>query len=488
VSVSHSLEDESRVCTQMVRYAARSLEPLVLDDASSDPRFAGDPYLTRHEVHSLIAMPIVRNALIGVLVLENRLRSHGFKPASIETLRLITNQAASTLDNARLYAALGRSEARWRSLVDGAPDLIALLDEHGKLAFVNREHDDESGFVAQMTPGSRSRWDAAVVQVLRDGEPLELELELSGATPRWYAVRIAAIEIDAQSDTYCDAQPPTRRRRNAIAVATDITAGKHAEAQRELLASQVRQQQRLEALGTLASGVAHEINNPVQGIMNYADLIASEADNRETVLEFASEIIHETERVSAIVRSLLAFSRQERATDKFEQVEVRELVGGTLSLINAILRREQIEMEVDIPALLLVRCRPQQIQQIIMNLVTNARDALNERHRGHDTNKHIYIRASSIHDASKGLDHVRLTVEDNGGGIPEQILAQIFHPFFTTKGRDQGTGLGLSVSHGIAHEHEGELSVETRIGEGTCFLLDLPAGQCDPPSHQPHRQ
>ncbi|WP_165703670.1 protein kinase domain-containing protein [Enhygromyxa salina] len=481
----------------IINFVVRTGKSLVLDDAGSDPRFASDPYLARHEVHSLIAMPIVRNALIGVLVLENRLRTHGFTPASIETLRLITDQAASTLDNARLYAALGRSEARWRSLVDGAPDMIALLDERGRFAFVNRSLDAESDFIVAMTPESREKWYAAVELALANGEQRELEVELPGpSTSRWYAVRIAAIALDGELDGEAngeldhelDREGPEaidgrsgRRRRNAIAVATDITDRKHAEAEREQLAAQVRQQQRLESLGTLASGVAHEINNPMQGIMNYAELIADNPDDRNTVLEFAGEITHETERVSAIVRNLLTFSRQEHEQD-FEQVQVRALIDGTLSLINAILRRDQITMKIDVPPLL-VRCRSQQIQQIIMNLVTNARDALNEHHPGRHARKHIQIRAHAL----EGVDRVRISVEDNGGGIPEAIRTKIFDPFFTTKDRDHGTGLGLSVSHGIAHEHDGELSVETHIGKGTCFHLDLPAGSAsgDGPSSLP---
>src|SRR5690606_15419311 len=113
---------------------------LVVDDARHDPRFAGDPYLERNEVRSVLALPIIKSdRQLGVLTLENRLTSHGFSASIIETLRLITGQAASILDNARLHAALGRSEARWRSLIDSAPDVIALLDERGEIALLNRD-------------------------------------------------------------------------------------------------------------------------------------------------------------------------------------------------------------------------------------------------------------------------------------------------------------------------------------------------------------
>ncbi|MCA9699232.1 MAG: HAMP domain-containing histidine kinase, partial [Myxococcales bacterium] len=224
---------------------------------------------------------------------------------------------------------------------------------------------------------------------------------------------------------------------------------------------------------------AHEINNPVQGIMNYAELIAGNTGDVETVLEFADEITIEAQRVATIVRNLLAFSRQERE-QTMEDVDAGKLIEATLSLIHAVLRKDQIEISVDVqPGLPPIRCRLQQIQQIVMNLVTNARDALNERYPGYDPNKRIVISAGRSPDPGpdKNQSRVRITVADQGAGIPGEALARIFDPFFTTKGRDQGTGLGLSVSHGIAKEHGGNLSVETRRGEGTRFYLDLPAAE-----------
>jgi predicted ATPase/signal transduction histidine kinase/tRNA A-37 threonylcarbamoyl transferase component Bud32 len=461
----------------IVNLVVRTGKPLVLDDARTDPRFAGDPYLERHEVRSLLAAPILRDSLLGVLIVENRQGSHGFSPTSVETVRLIIGQVASTLDNARLLSALRRSEGRWRSLVDGAPDLIALLDDHARVVFINRgrigEHGD-ADFITAMTERARASWAAAVEQVLADGLPAELELELDARPglepgeldgPRWFAVRLAPIELgttDLGDDT------ENGPRRNAVVVATDISDHKRAEVERAELETQLRQQQRLESLGTLASGIAHEINNPVQGIMNYAELISANVDDRDTVIDFAGEISHEAERVASIVRNLLAFSRQDR-DQRLEATDLATVVNGTLSLLQAVLRKEHIRIELDVPPLP-VRCRVQQIQQIILNLVTNARDALNQHLPEIDVRRKIEIRGESGPGG-----RVRLIVEDHGPGIPDDVVAHIFDPFFTTKGRDKGTGLGLSVSHGIAKEHGGEILVETRLGEGTRFIIDLPA-------------
>jgi len=167
---------------------------------------------------------------------------------------------------------------------------------------------------------------------------------------------------------------------------------------------------------------------------------------------------------------------------------------------------------VDVPAdLPQIKCRSQQIQQVLMNLLTNARDALNQRYQGHDADKKVIISArmieksvrsdqlsvssdrsaviseQSVADTDHGsliTDHsssrhwLRLTVEDHGAGIPEDLCVRIFEPFFTTKPRDKGTGLGLSISHGIVKDHGGVLSVESEVGQWTRFHVDLSIAEC----------
>ncbi|KIG14413.1 Sensory box histidine kinase/response regulator [Enhygromyxa salina] len=476
-----ALRDASeRAPATLINFVARTHQWLVLDDAREDPRFAADPYLQAHASRSILALPILkRERRVGVLVLENRLTSHGFTPAIIETLRLIMDAAARILDNARLHAALGRSEARWRSLVDSAPDVIALLDERGEIALLNRGGPfasvaaGGSTRAGSLTKASTLSWREAVARVLDHGHAQQLELEFTtpeGATS-WYEARLAPIEL---APSFVAPEPEPRPvRRNAVVVATDVSARKQADADKQLLEAQLRQQQRLDSIGTLASGVAHEINNPIQGIMNYAELIGQSSHKPEVVEEFASEITHESDRVATIVRNLLAFSRQERDEQR-ELVEVSGVIEATLSLIRSILRKDHITLVLELGAgTPRVYCQIQAIQQIIMNLVTNARDALNERYTGYDARKRIFVRVERL-DTEANEARVRVVVEDTGSGIEADVLARIFDPFFTTKTRDQGTGLGLSVSHGIALDHGGELSVETTLGVGTRFYLDLP--------------
>jgi signal transduction histidine kinase len=303
-----------------------------------------------------------------------------------------------------------------------------------------------------------------MAEVVRTGEHRQFELRasFSGRGQRWYMSRFAPIVVDGRVE-------------RVIAVGTDITERREAEAAQARLEATIRQQQRLESIGTLASGVAHEINNPVQGIMNYAELIATSPHSGEQAREFAIEIGHESQRVATIVRNLLAFSRQEgeRAAGP---AHIGVIVEGTLSLIRTVLRKDQITLELDIPDdLPQVHCRVQQIQQVLMNLVTNARDALRVRWPDFHDDKRIEIRAVQFERDNRTW--VRLSVFDRGGGVPGDVVARIFDPFFTTKGRDQGTGLGLAVSHGIVAEHGGELWLENHPGESACFHVELPASR-----------
>ncbi|MCE5281312.1 MAG: PAS domain-containing protein [Deltaproteobacteria bacterium] len=236
------------------------------------------------------------------------------------------------------------------------------------------------------------------------------------------------------------------------------------------LEEQLMQSQRIESIGTLAGGVAHEINNPINGIMNYAQLILDSLDKGNPAGTFAQEILHETQRIAKIVRNLLTFARHEKQSHS--PARLSDIVSAVLSLIQTVMRHDQITLEVVIPEdLPKFKCRSQQIQQVLMNLLTNARDSLNERYPGFSPDKKIRLVAELIH--KEGRRYIRTTVEDHGVGIPLEIRDRIFDPFFTTKPKETGTGLGLSISYGIVRDHGGELIVESEPGQYARFHMDL---------------
>ncbi|MBW1724644.1 MAG: HAMP domain-containing histidine kinase [Deltaproteobacteria bacterium] len=153
--------------------------------------------------------------------------------------------------------------------------------------------------------------------------------------------------------------------------------------------------------------------------------------------------------------------------------KLKDIVDDTMSLIQTVFKRDQISLEVNVPEdLPKIKCRSQQLQQVIMNLATNARDALNEKYPEYDENKKIVIFASLFKKGKK--DWIRITVEDHGAGIDADVQARIFDLFYTTKPREVGTGLGLSISYGIVNDHHGELTFESETGQYTKFHMDLP--------------
>ena len=184
--------------------------------------------------------------------------------------------------------------------------------------------------------------------------------------------------------------------------------------------------------------------------------------------------------MSKIVKNLLSFARQDKMSHSPARIE--DIIEASLSLIRSLFKKEQITIELEIPdGLPKIRCRSQQIEQVIINLLTNARDALNNRYEGYHDDKIIKIQVRPFE--KEGVRWIRTTVEDHGTGIPHEMIDRIFDPFFTSKSKaiDQdsdikkpsGTGLGLSVSYGIIKEHLGDLRVESELGEYTKFHVDL---------------
>ncbi|MDD5263714.1 MAG: PAS domain S-box protein [Candidatus Bipolaricaulis sp.] len=367
--------------------------------------------------------------------------------------------------------ALRQSEARYRSLFENAILGIYQTTPDGRILAANAALVRMLGFSSFEDLAARNLEEEGYApEYSRSAfkERLEREGAILGNEAAWERADGSIVRIRENAVTVRDAEGRVLYYEGTV---EDVTARWEAEQARRWLEAQLRQTQKLESIGTLASGIAHEINNPLTGIINFAELISARADEAK-IREFASEIVAEGNRVATTVRSLLSFARQEK--ESHSPARIADIAAATLSLIGAVLRKDQVDVVVDIPAdTPQVRCRSQQIEQVLMNLLTNARDALNVRFPRHDERKRIEIRARGVvHDGGRW---VRVTVEDGGIGIPRAIQGRIFDPFFTTKPRDQGTGLGLAISFGIIRDHRGTLTVESEEGVFTRFAIELPA-------------
>ena len=368
---------------------------------------------------------------------------------------------------ARNYSAMASlNELRYRNLFEASQDGIFIIDLEGK-------YQDANPAATRMVGYSLAELRNMTVNDLRFPEDA---LSPAVYSHMWTEGGIAELSLRSKQGQAIPVELSIspilegKTQQLVLGIARDITKRVQAEEENLRMEARLRQSQKLESIGTLASGVAHEINNPLMGMINYAVLIGDKVEEGSPVKEYSQVIMKEGDRIAKIVRNLLSFSRQDKETHS--SANIRDIIDSSLSLMGSLLKKDQITLDLDIPDdLLQVKCRSQQIQQVVINLLTNARDALNERYPEYDENKLVRITVRPFE--KDGKNWIRTTVEDHGAGIPKKVAQRIFDPFFTTKPRDKGTGLGLSVSYGIVEQHHGELSVESIPGKYTQFHMDL---------------
>lgn len=234
------------------------------------------------------------------------------------------------------------------------------------------------------------------------------------------------------------------------------------------------------AVGELAAGVAHEINNPMNGIINYAQMLVNRIRDHREVRDIARNIVKEGDRVAAIVASLLSFAR--RDSDRRTVTSVERLLSESLTLIGAQMRNEGIVVDVNIPPdLPAVLCVEHEVQQVFINVLNNARYALNRKYAAATPGDGKRIEITAAEEDVGGRRFVRVKIRDFGIGIPADILDKVTHPFFSTKPKGEGTGLGLSISSDIILKNAGQLVIESREGEYTMVNIDLPEIAPTPP-------
>ena len=349
-------------------------------------------------------------------------------------------------------------------IVANSRDLMALIGRGGVYDAVNESYLKAHDLTREAVVG-RTVTDIFGNHVFQKKIEPRLELAFSGRPVRYQEEFVfAGIGRRFMDVSYFPVVDPAGAVEGVVLNARDITEARKIE-------EHLMQSQKIESIGTLAGGVAHEINNPINGIMNYAQLILDGMEKENPSAEYAREILHETGRIAGIVRNLLTFARNEKQSHS--PARLADIVSSVLSLIQTVMRHDQILLEVDIPEdLPRINCRSQQIQQVLMNLLTNARDALNGRYPGYSPEKKLRVFAGTIQ--KNGRNFIRTTVEDQGTGIAPEIRDRIFDPFFTTKPKETGTGLGLSISYGIIRDHGGELSGKASRVASRGFLWIFP--------------
>jgi len=370
--------------------------------------------------------------------------------------------------------ALQESETRFRSLVEGAADAIFVCSADGKFVYLNPSavtlfgatNGDTligAGIVSLFKPEQHDFITERIRLLIDKKAPLP-SVEKTVVRPDGTAVDI---EVSAVPIRF-------RGQDGAVVFARDISARKQAEEQRRNLEEQLHQSQKLESLGQLAGGVAHDFNNMLQVILGHAEMLLQDIETNSPHAETLREIQKAGQRAADLTRQLLAFARKQ--TIKPRPLDLNETVSDHLKIL-----RRLIGVNIELlwhPGKVLpkVKMDPAQVNQLLTNLVINARDAIGEK--GTIT---IETRQTIILDTDRSKEtklnpgpYTVLTITDNGQGMSKETLLHIFEPFFTTKPTGKGTGLGLSTVYGIVQQCNGHINVNSENGKGTAFHIFLP--------------
>lgn len=476
------VDDEGRIVLvngqteTLFGYAREDLLSEEVGVLASD-RFRG---LLRHRVGDYFVEP--RTGSMGAkLELDGRRHDGSEFPAEI-SLSLIDADGGLLVTAAiRDVTERRAAEKKFEQFLEFAPDAIVGVMPTGEIVLVNQQAETLFGYSRDELIGKLV--ESLVPERFREVHPRhrddyfhEPRTRPMGAGVELYAMRKDGTEFPAEiSLSSIDTEEGTL----ATVAVRDVSDRAEGERERALL-EQLHQAQRLESVGQLAGGIAHDFNNILGVIMNYAEFVADEQEPDSQALHDVEEIRRAAERAAALTRQLLIFSRREVV--KPEVLDLRQVVSGLENLLRKALG-ERVEMETLIDEdLMAIKADPGQIEQVLVNLAVNARDAMPDGGRLliEAGNAELDEEYAYMHPDTKPGDYVRLKVSDTGVGMDEETVQRACEPFFTTKGKAEGTGLGLATVYGIVTGAGGRIDIYSEPDMGTTVKIHLPASSFAP--------
>jgi PAS domain S-box-containing protein len=449
----------------IIAHLEQTQEPIVVDELHRVPSTAGLERVKRQmgSLQIAVAMGIFsRENLAGVMLLGARRSGRIYGNVEQSALRVLCGQMAVAIENAQLFTEVQNAKIYNETLLQNLTTGVVAADQNGLITVFNHEVEQITGLPAsELLARKISNLPDALRDILAEtlsrGERQEDREIVLRTGDKNTTLRASSSIFHGQ-----DSEPL-----GALMVLTDISMLKRLE-------QQIRRSDRLASLGTLSAGMAHEIKNPLVSIKTFAQLLPEryqDSDFRET---FFSLIGHEVDRIDSLVNQLLRFARPTKPLLK--PMHVHEVLEKALLLIGHRLYQKDIKLtrswqaEVDT-----IRADADQIEQVFLNFFLNALDAMKS---GGSLTVATEIGSPETWPAALPGDSgdvqeiLRIMIADDGGGIKPEDVAHVFDPFFTTK--DHGTGLGLSVVHGIVQEHGGQIEVESELAHGTSFHILLP--------------
>ncbi|MBI4473362.1 MAG: PAS domain-containing protein [Acidobacteria bacterium] len=433
-------------------FVAAKVSGLTIPDAADFSFLKTDserPYIFfENEVHYLnYFIPChVKDRVIAYIGLGRTQNGDYLTSEDLELLETVSDYIGIALENARLYRSLEQKANEYQSLKDFSENIIESInvgvvveDVDGRIVGWNRALETLTGLNRAETLG-RSMAEIIPIQFMqRLVENRHLyKQQWNGLTVNFSATAL----VDKSCAT-----------RGTMIIIDNIT-------DRVRLEDQLIQNEKLTSVGLLAAGVAHEINTPLAVISSYSQMLRKEISPEDPRFKLLEKITKQTFRASEIVNNLLNFSRT-NATE-FAEVDVHQVITETLSLLEHQFKSARIRVERELTAEYPITFgNAGKLQQVFLNLFVNARDAMSD-------GGGLRVRTETVDSK------LEIVVQDSGTGISRENIKKIYDPFFTTKAAGKGTGLGLSVSYGIVQEHGGNISVESRPGQGTSFKLELP--------------
>jgi PAS domain S-box-containing protein len=428
--------------------------------------------LSLHEDSIAYIVPIIAgNKEVGLLFLSPKLSKQDFSIndlyliqslssiSSVSLLRMLAD-ARTLIERRQAEEVIKQAAEEWRATFDSISDMIATIDSNSLILRVNKAFADAVGASPQEIIGKHCyeviHADTKHIDLCPHLKTLRTHQTESN---EFYEPRLGKY-IEVTTSPIIDSK---QNITGSVHVIKDQTARRQSQAEQQRLREKAEVSSRLAAVGEMAAGVAHEINNPLTGIIGFSQLLAEKQDLPQDTREEIKVIADCSQRVAEIVKKLLTFARQTKPI-KIE-TNLNTLIDNTLKLRTYVLSTTNIKVITNFdPALPSVAVDPGQIQQVILNLIVNAEYVLKKADNG-----------GTITISSEKQDNrIRITFNDNGPGISPANIKRIFEPFFTTKPIGEGTGLGLSLSRSIILEHNGEMFVESLPDKGTTFTILLP--------------